>query len=219
MSILEALKADDYRMGACQAVVYDRHKTKVFAPGFLSRLYFSFLGDRYSKRDPNGTGILEVGFCGCNDLSHDAIVQFWMTHPTVILGIWDGDVFKPAGCCFPSQVIGGPRPNERAAFCGYLFMREWWGSEEQEVLALLGIAIMFREIDLVAMHGSRYEGNDATAKFMARFGFTDLANLPNQMLRGDKLVSGVVSTVTRATFEARVEEMVLKAYLAAKNLP
>jgi RimJ/RimL family protein N-acetyltransferase len=153
-----------------------------------------------------------------SDVSHDAIVQYWMTHPTVILGVWVENVFKPAGVCSPAQVIGTPGPDERAAFCGYLFAREWWGSDEMEVLALLGIAIMFTEINLVAMHGTRYEQNDATAKFMERFGFRDLATLPHQLVRDGKLVSATFSTVTRETFEMKVEEMILKAYLESKKV-
>jgi hypothetical protein len=214
MGILEAIKADGYRIGPLQAIVYDRRKTDIFPPGFLSRLYFQFRGNRYSKGD--GDGILSVFFCGMNDLSHDAIVDFWLHHATSILGVWKDGVFEPAGCLFPTFVIGAGE-DERAAYAGYAFIRPYWGSQEEEVLAMIGITQLFVEMNLTALHGQRFIENDATAKFMARFGFRDLCTLPNQLNRGGKLVPMTISTLERSTFESIVERMVLEAYRGKKS--
>jgi RimJ/RimL family protein N-acetyltransferase len=214
VSILESLKLDKYRWGNCQAIVYDRRKTDLFPPGFLSNLYFSFLGNRYNSRP--GTGILEVLLCGFSDLSHDSVVQFFMRTPLVILGVWDSDKFEAAGCCFPTIMIGAGE-EERACYCGYGYQRKWWGSAEQEVLTLLGLSILFQEMNLQAIHGVRFEENDLTAKYMQRFGFKDVTVMPAQMTRNGKLVPGVVSTLPRSVFESVVEKMVLEAYRAKKS--
>jgi len=209
VSILESIKLDDYRIGNAQAVVYDRRKADLFPTGFLSQLYFSFLGNRYNKRE--GTGILEVMLCGFSDLSHDSVVQFFLRTPLVILGVWTDDKFEAAGCCFPTIMIGAGE-EERASYAGYGYQRKWWGSSEQEVLTLLGLSILFQEMGLQAVHGVRFAENDLTAKYMQRFGFKDVCTMPAQMTRHGKLVPGVVSTLDRATFESIVERMVLEAY-------
>lgn len=215
MSILESIKLDSYRIGQCQAIIYDRKRPEIFPAGFLSRLYFSFLGSRYSKR--SGTGILETMMCGCPDLSHDATTLYWMTHALSILGVWKEDVFEPCGVVFPTQMIGAGE-EERACYAGYGFFAHWWGSAELEVLSMIGISQLFVEMNLRALHGCRYTDNDATAQFMARFGFRDVATLPAQMTRGGKLVPATISTLPRADFEAYVERQILDTYRASKQV-
>ena len=213
VSILESLKLDNYRIGDLQAIAYDR-RNPAFKPGFLSDLYFKFLHNRYNRRP--GTGILENMLCGFEDVSHDAVIQFWLRTPLVILGIWKGEEFTPCGLCFPALIIGAGQ-EERACYGGYGFLPEWWSSDEQEVLTILGISALFVEMQLKVLHGSRFETNDLTAKYMQRFGFRDVATLPAQMTRGGKLVSGVMSTLPREVFEQVVERMVLEAYRAKKS--
>jgi RimJ/RimL family protein N-acetyltransferase len=210
MSILEALQADSYRIGNLQAIIYDRRKTEIFRADFLSQLYFEFLQNRYNRRP--GTGILEMMLCGFEDFSHDSVVGFWLKTPLVILGVWHEGEFKAAGLCFPAIMIGAGQP-ERACYGGYAFKPAYWGTDEQEVLATLGIAALFQEMQLLALHGSRFETNDLTAKFMQRFGFRDVATLPAQMTRKGKLVSAVISTLPREVFEAYLERQLSPANL------
>jgi hypothetical protein len=204
MSLIAAFKADNFRVGDCQAIEYHRTNTQIFQPGFLGELYFMLKGNRYNKRE--GDGILQTLFCGMKDLSYDAIVSYLAGRPIVALGVWVSEKsFKLAGFCFPTIMIG--EGDQKAAFAGYGFLREFWSSDEQEVLAALGISVLFSELNLLSLHGMRYAGNAATARFMERFGFKDVGTIPHYMLRRGKLVEGVVSTLSRERFEEVLAEM------------
>ncbi len=204
MSLIQSFKDMHYRVGPCQAIEYNRKDTALFKPGFLGELYFKLRGERYSKRD--GTGILEMLFCGMTDLSYDAIVSYLASRAIVVLGVWqDEKNFKVAGLAFPTIMIGAGE--QRACFAGYGFLREFWGSEEQEVLAALGLSVLFSELNLLSIHGIRYSGNAQTARFMQRFGFRDVGTVPHYMLRRGELVDGVVSTLRRERFEEVLAEM------------
>ena len=203
LGILKAIKDDHYRIGDLQAIEYHRTNTQIFKPGFLGDLYFMLKGNRYNRRD--GDGILEALFCGMKDLSYDAIVSYLAGRPIIVLGIWQGVTFNPAGFCFPTTVMG--EGDQKAAFAGYGFQRKWWGSDEQEVLAALGISVLFSELSLLSLHGMRYAENAQTAKFMQRFGFRDVGTIPHYMLRRGKLVDGVVSTLSRERFEEVLARM------------
>jgi len=143
--------------------------------------------------------VLETLFCGMADLSFDSIVAYLSTVALVVMGRWEGEQFKVAGICFPTTRIGSG--DQKACFAGYGFTREWWGTDEQELLAALGISVLFVEGDVLAIHGIRYETNSLTAKFMARFGFKDVGTIPMYFLRRGKLVGAVVSTLSREKFE------------------
>lgn len=204
MGLIEAFKEDKFRIGNCQAIEYNRADTTIFKPGFLGELFFMLRQNRYSKRE--GTGILESLFCGMKDLSYDAIVSYLSTRAIVCLGVWvDETSFKLAGFCFPTTVIG--EGEQKSAFAGYGFLPEFWGTDEQEILAALGITVLFSELKLLSLHGIRYHENAQTAKFMQRFGFRDVGTIPHYMLKRGKLVDGVVSTLSRERFEEVLAEM------------
>lgn len=204
MGLIEAFKEDKFRIGNCQAIEYNRADTTIFKPGFLGELFFMLRQNRYSKRE--GTGILESLFCGMKDLSYDAIVSYLSTRAIVCLGVWvDETSFKLAGFCFPTTVIG--EGEQKSAFAGYGFLPEFWGTDEQEIMAALGITVLFSELKLLSLHGIRYAGNRATARFMERFGFHDVGVIPHYMLKRGKLVEGVVSTLSRERFEEVLAEM------------
>lgn len=210
MNLLEAIKLDNYKIGPCQAIIYNRKETAIFKEGFLGELYWMFRGERYSTRD--GYGILNALFCGMQDLSFDSIVAYLSTRPLCILGVWEEDEFKVAGICFPAVTIGAGDGNPKAAFAGYGYVRWAWGHEHLETLTLLGIAILFQELDILSLHGMRYASNDLTAKLMGKFGFKDVGTIPNYMMRGKELVAGTVSTLSRETFEENVGQRMLAAY-------
>lgn len=214
VSILESLKLDKYRWGICQALVYDRKDTSVFGEGFLGELYFKFKGNRYNRRE--GNGILETLFCGMQDVSFPAITSYLASVPLCILGVWKDDKFDVAGIQFPTVRIGVPG-GQKACFAGYGFVPAYWGSTEVEVLAALGIAVLFQELDVISVHGVRYADNELTARFMAKFGFKDVGTLPNYMMRAGKLTAATLSTLPREVFEQVVEKMVLEAYRAKKS--
>lgn len=210
---LDAIKLDNYRYGDCQAIVYDRKLTSTFKPGYLGKIYDGLCGNRFSRRDPNGTGILEALFCGMSDLSWDAIVSYLATRPMAVLGMWrqDGDkeVFEPAGIEFVATYVGSG--DQKACFAGYGFLPKFWGTDEQETLTYMGIALLFQELDVLAVHGIRYADNELTARYMARFGFRDTGRLPQYMMKRGKLVEAVTSTLSRETFEAKLEQRALEA--------
>jgi hypothetical protein len=110
--------------------------------------------------------------------------------------------------------FGGPQPGgPRAALAAYAFFRPWWGSTEQHVLAMLGLAYLFHTFKLTAIHGQRNIRNALTARFMSKFGFRDTGVIPRFLMdwvppadipvRG-KLVSCVVNSLLREDFEAYV---------------
>lgn len=208
--MLEAIQAEGYRIGDLQAIIYDRNDHSVFEEGFLARLYFMLRGDRYSKRE--GDGILSALFCGMQDLSFDAIVAYLSTRPLCLMGEWKDGKFDVAGLCFAVTMIGSGKGNPKACFCGYGFKRESWGTENLETLALLGITVLFQEMDVLSIHGVRYASNDLTARFMGKFGFKDVGTIPRYMLRRGALVDATVSTLSRETFEWNVGERMLAAY-------
>lgn len=202
MSILADLKSTDYRMGNLQAIMYNRNDSRVFKPGFLGELYWMLKGSgQYSQRP--GNGVLEPLFCGMTDLSFDAIVAYLSTVGLVVMGVWDGENFKVAGICFPTTRVGAG--DQKACFAGYGFLRAYWGTDEQELLAVLGLAVLFVEGEVLAIHGVRYETNTLTANFMSRFGFKDDGTVPMYFLRRGKLVGATVSTLTRGAFEENLK--------------
>ncbi len=204
LGFLKAFKEDKYRVGNCQAIEYKRNDHTIFKPGFLGELYFMLQRNRYNKRA--GNGILEALFCGMKDLSYDAIVAYLATRAIVCLGVWvDETTFKLAGFAFPSTLIG--ENDERAIFGAYGFLPEFWGTDEQEILTALGLCFLFSELNLLSIHGIRYHENAQTAKFMERFGFRDVGTIPHYMLKRGKLVSAVVSTLSRERFEEVLAEM------------
>ena len=213
LSVLESIKLDDYRIGNAQALVYDRKDTSVFGEGFLGELYFKFKGNRYNSR--SGNGILETLFCGMQDVSFPAITSYLASVPLCILGVWKDNKFDVAGIQFPSVRIG--YGDQKACFGAYGFVPAYWGSTEVEVLAMLGIAVLFQELDVISVHGVRYAENELTARFLAKFGFKDVGTLPNYMVRDGKLAAATLSTLDRSTFESVVERMVLEAYRAKKS--
>jgi hypothetical protein len=212
--ILQAFQQDQYRLGNLQAIGYLRTRSDVFPPGFLGTLYHRMQTGLSGKR---GDSWLRMLFCGMADVSFDAIVPYLASRPLCILGEWRGAVFAPAGLIFPTVQLG--LGDQKAAFAGYGFFREWWGTEEQKTLALLGIAFFFVELGLVALHGMRYAENSLTRNFLAGFGFKETGRIPRYMLRNGKLVDGVASSLLREDFEAYVERQVVEEYERGRSEP
>lgn len=224
MSLIAAIKADGYRYGDMQVIIYDRRDATIFKPGFLGELYFMLKGDRYNRRG-EGSGILETLFCGMTDLSYDSIVPHFAGHPLAVMGVWNPvldeatnetvDKFDVAGVAFPVTMLG--RGDQKACFAGYGFLPKYWGTSEQETLTILGLALLFSELDVLSIHGIRYADNDLTARFMARFGFVDTGTLPRYMLRKGKLVEAVTSTLSVEAFEAHLAHRALEAYRGSEG--
>lgn len=204
MTALDTIKENNYRIGDCQAIRYDRNNTALFSPGYLGHLYglCSMSGRRNDK------SFLDAVF-GNNPMSHfDAIVPFLASRPLIILGIWEGDKFHEAGFAFPA-IFCGTAQTEASAFCGYGMLKHVWGTPEEDTLAILGLAMLFCELNLVAIHGTRFVENTLTARFMSRFGFRDIGTLPHYQLKDGKLVPTVLSTLSREEFEKFVETHVV----------
>jgi RimJ/RimL family protein N-acetyltransferase len=91
--------------------------------------------------------------------------------------------------------------------------RQYWGSVESEVLAMLGLCLMFKEWDLAAIHGIRFPNNYLTAKFMQKFGFRDVGTVQKYMLdKNGKLTAAIASTLLREDFEQYLDHAVSEAY-------
>lgn len=208
MSILDAFTEDKYRVGDLQARGYLRTD---FPEGYLGLIYQKLKGDRYSNRNPNGTGILESLFFGM-DISWDSITSYLSKTPLVIMGRWDGEEFTPAGIIFRTVTVAGGK----GIMAGYAFFREYWGSVDAEALGLLGLAFMFQELKLEVVHGIRYEDNHQTKHFLTRFGFKDTGFHPRWEMKKGVLVPCVTSCLLREDFEAYVEKVLIEAYSQKK---
>jgi len=202
MSIaLEALREDGYRLGDLQVLRYDKNNRDIFPDDFLGQLYWRC---RESKRR-SGDGILTATFGGNPSSDFGSIVSYLHNRPALILmGVWEGDKFRYLGFAFPT-VSCGWSGTEKSLIAGYAFFRDAWGTQEQEVLTMLGLAYLFNEFQLVAIHGNRFKDNVLTAKFMAKFGFRDVGEVPRFQVSGKELVPMVLSTLLREDFEAYVE--------------
>jgi RimJ/RimL family protein N-acetyltransferase len=207
---LNALKEDSYRMGNLQAVRYNRHNTEMFHEGFLGELYFL----AKASRRRTGPGILDTLFGGNPESSFDSIVSYLANRPLVIIGEWKEEGFVPAGFGFV-VVFCGAEQAERAAFCGYGLFKDYWGKEEGRILLMLGMAMIFNEFNLKAVHGTRFEDNLLTAKFTSQFGFEEVGRIPDYQLKDGKLVPAVVTSLSRARFEKYVEEFLVAQYRVA----
>lgn len=175
-------------------------------------------------------GPLPTLFCGMTNLGPDAVCSYLSQRAVCVVGEWrsdqtrasiadDGTVqyedyparFHPLGYCFPSappitsplSLTGTP---SNSVFAGYTIFSEAWRTPQQTVLMYLGLAWLFHTFHLCALHGSRLATNHLTARWTRQFGFRDLGTMPACMSGepGGALVAGVVSTLLREEFEARL---------------
>ena len=147
------------------------------------------------------------------DLSHDAITTYLANRPIIILAQWTSPTtFVEHGFSFPSTlpIIGMQKGPERSGFFGYGYFRSIWGRPEAEILGMLGLTYFFLELDISAIHGLRYESNELTSRFTRKFGFRDNGIIPRYMLRGNKLVGAICSTLMIEDFSSYVERKLLE---------
>jgi RimJ/RimL family protein N-acetyltransferase len=124
--------------------------------------------------------------------------------PIIAVGKWNGDKFIHYGFAYVTTMTGSNL--DRMGFVGYLFFPEAWGCGETELMTMLALCYLFHEFKFSCIHGIRYTENELTARFMRRFGFRDDGVVPKYMMKGDRLVSAVVSSCLREDFERYVEE-------------
>lgn len=203
MSVLDAFKADDYRVNDVQAIGYLR-TDPLFYDGYLGMLYQKMKGDRYSHRRPGGTGVLETLFFGM-DSSWDSIVSYLSKIPLIIIGVWEGETFNPGALIFRTMPIA----QGHSCMMGYTIFREYWGTHAGELFGLLGLAFAFQEFNLHSIHGMRYADNLLTKNFLKPYGFKDTGIHPRWEVRRGKLVDCVSSCCLREDFEAYVTKTLL----------
>jgi hypothetical protein len=209
-SILDTFKLDDWRLGNCQVIVYDQRKTEIFGRTYLQYLYKQCLDSRPSAP----FGILPESFCGMSSLHSDSICAYLHSRPVLLLLCihTSPTEFTPVGFAYPTMMCGAPMSvpdGERSAFCGFVFFRSAWGTPELEVLGMLGLAYLFSQFRLLAVHGQRFVENTLAARYMARYGAKDMGVIPHYMLRSGKLVSCAVSTLLRSDFEVYCSKQLL----------
>jgi hypothetical protein len=204
-SILEAFKTDNYRMGDCQIIEYDRKRVDVFGTNYLHYLYSQCL----LSRPASPWGILPETFCGMADLSADAIMFYLANRKISLLCVHDSPTqFTAAGFAWMTELIKSPAKS--SAFCAFAFFRDFWGTPEQTVLGMLGLSYLFVSNQLTAIHGQRYATNSLAARFMQQFGAKDCGTVP-YMLRTHKgeLEACTVSTLLRSDFESYVRRQLI----------
>jgi len=206
----EGIQQDGYRLGDLQAIRYDKHRTDLFSEGYLAKI---FQLCRNSRRR-SGNGILDTLFGGNPSSDFDSIVSYLAARPVlVILGKWVDGMFVEYGFTFPVISVGR-QDTEKAIFAGFAFFIHSWKTDEQRILAMLGLTYLFQELDLQAIHGTAFVENVLPRKFMAQFGMKVVGEVPCYQLQGTKLVPGVVSSLLRSDFEAYVEDWLVKQYRA-----
>lgn len=194
--ILDLLKSEGYKFGDLQVLRYDPKRPDVFPPPFLSKLYT--LAQNSGRRSK--LGILPQIFCGMQDISHDTIVAYLTNRPLVILVRWLSPAqFDPLGFAFTCSISMG---SEKQAILGYGFFLPAWGKPEVLPLTILGLAYFFRELGLLALHGTRYASNEKSARLIKQVGFKDVGRVPRWMLdREGKLTDMIVSSLMVEDFE------------------
>ena len=213
IDVLSALQEDSYQWGDLAAIRYDKARTELFPDDYLGHLYNRC---RESKRR-SGNGILDVTFGGNPASDFNSIITYLAQRPAlIIMGKWTDGKFNELGFAFPT-VSTGFANTDKSINGGYCFFREAWGTEDQQILTMLGLAYMFKEFNVIAIHGNRYKDNVLTAKFMGRFGFKDVGDIPRFQVRGTKLVSMVLSTLLREDFEEYVKQFLVEQFRAAHS--
>jgi hypothetical protein len=196
VDVLSALQEDGYRIGDLQAVRYDKSRTDLFPDDYL-----------------------DATFGGNPASDFNSIVTYLASRPILlILGRWEEQTFVELGFAF-STVTMGNNGTEKSMIAGYAMLRNAWGTEDQKIVTMLGLAYLFKEFDLKAIIGNRYAENILTERFMAKFGFKTNGEIPRFQLRGDKLVPMVVSSLMREDFEKYVESWLLEQWRAANTEP
>jgi hypothetical protein len=203
VDILDELKTENYRLGDFQALKYDRNAS-IFGESYLSDLYFA-LGTTRKKFSRSN---LKMLFCGMNDLSLPAIIAYWNTQKLIILGKWEGDVFRTGGVCWSHVTVGTKR---KSAFGAYGFLRWTWGTDDAEIMSWLGLAALFESVDRI--NGQRYADNHLTARFMERFGFRDCGVVPELLARGDDLADCIISSCSKETFVENLSKKIIESTL------
>ena len=233
---LQRLHDLSYTLGNCRVLVYNRFQPDTFGDDLLSRLYDLCL----LSRPTHPFGTLPETQCGMSDLTRDAMISYWASKSILLLTVIPatalpatapskrmidmlpdnsriaGFAYLPAILGAPANPPGQPQPiGPRSATGAYAFFRDWWGTPEIEVLAMLGLAHFFHSYHLAAIHGQRYTRNALTARFMSRFGFTDTGTLPfflvdfppgaERIPANMQLVSCTLSTLLHEDFIAYVE--------------
>lgn len=195
---IAALAADDFSVGLCQVLPYNPpvpSTSHLFPDDYLSTLYSRM----------KSSLILDRTMCGMINLTHNAITAYLASKPIFAAVEWNPDHsrFQTLGFGFIVDWVGirPPTPGPRSAFAAYAMFTNSWGTPEAEVLAMLGLARMFQTYALQSIYGQRYIRNALTARFMSRFGFKDIAVLPDFLLRqngsGVELGGCVVSRLSR----------------------
>jgi RimJ/RimL family protein N-acetyltransferase len=206
VSILQAFAEDGYRVGDFAAIRYDKARTDIFPEGWIGEVYFRLKGGMYNRKSKTDS-ILEKTFCGMTQLDYDSIVRYLSTLQIIAVGKWVDGSFLHYGFTFITITTGNA--TDRMGFVGYAFYPDAWGCPETELMTMLALCYLFHEFKFSCIHGIRYPENQLTARFMRRFGFKDDGIVPKYMLKGDKLVSAVVSSCLREDFERYVEEKLI----------
>lgn len=208
VDVLAALQEDKYQYGDLQCLRYDKSNTELWPDEFLAHLYHRC---RESKRR-SGNGILDALFGGNPASDFNSIITYLAQRPVLlILGKWVDGKFHELGFAFPTVSVG-TQSTEKSIIAGYGFFRSAWGTEDQKILTILGLAYFFKEFDLRAIIGNRYPENVLTAKFMENFGFKDCGTIPRFQLQGSKLAPMVVSALLREDFEECVKRFLIEQY-------
>ena len=215
VDVLQALKDDSYRWGDLQCLRYDKANRELFSDAYIGYLYARCV----ASRRRSGNGILDQLFGGNPASDFPSIVTYLAQRPVLlILGKWVDGKFNELGFAFPTVSIGAPN-TEKSLIAGYGFFAPSWGTQDQRIVTMLGLAYFFKEFGLSAIIGNRYRENVLTAKYMARFGFKDYGEIPRLQLQGAKLVPMVVSALLREDFEEVVKTFLVEQYRRANEQP
>lgn len=224
---LGALRDAAYQVGGLQLIPYDSTREDIFPQPYLYGLYEKTRNSGRAK-----LGSLPALFCGMTNFGPDAICNYLLNNRVAVLGEWrhaplplPGEdplpnnfeelcqpYFHALGYVFPTVLLRSPNGLQNAGFAGYCFFEEAWRTKQQFILSYIGLAYLFHEFHLVRLNGVRYEDNKLTSRWMERFGFQDIAVIPNWMSKPghEELVPGVFSTLTRYDFEEQLRQIFLR---------
>jgi hypothetical protein len=205
--VFQLFADEQFRFGHCFVRVYDRRQTDVFPDDFLYLLY------RSAKPRLSNT------FCGMADISAPTICAYLSSRRPLLLMCVDNPKiargFDVIGFSFPTIWAGPPMsmidPDPgRSMLLGYCYTKEWWGTPEITVTAMLMGIYFFHTFNLLTLQGQSYPHNQLTRRFLAQFGTKTVGTLPKILFDGKQMIDSVQSCLTREDFIRYVERTLLE---------
>jgi hypothetical protein len=172
---------------------------QVFPEGILGALYMETIN----------SGVKDIVFWGGVKLiDFDGFVAFMSSSKVIaqIYSVREGETVKAVGYCFLHEVDGVD--GARRSFFGFCFFKDYWGKREVRDLIWLSLAYWFYECRIDVLYGITLSDNYLARNVARKFGFREMAALPQFLYRQEKLADATLVMLNKHTFTPLYEEAV-----------